>query len=216
MDARQALIEAIVTMREREALLATDRMLEQGVDPLEILEAYREALAEIGRQYEQGRYFLPELILSGEMLKTASEKIKPLLEGRRLEASSLGRVLIGTVEGDIHDLGKDIVVQMLDTSGFEVRDLGINVPARNFVEAARELAPDVIGLSGFLTLAFDAMKSTVEALARAGFAERAKIMIGGGQMDERVRDYVGADAYGKDAVEAVRLCRQWTGKKEIR
>ena len=120
-------------------------------------------------------------------------------------------MLIGTVAGDIHDIGKDIVTFMVDVSGYEVLDLGIDVPVEVFVEKVREFKPQVVGLSGFLTLAFDAMKKTVEALDAAGLRKGVKIMIGGGQMDDEVCKYVHADAYGKDAVAAVNLCRQWIG-----
>jgi len=120
-------------------------------------------------------------------------------------------VIIGTVAGDIHDIGKDIVTFMLEASGFDVLDLGIDVPVSVFVEKTREFKPQVAGLSGFLTLAFDSMKKTVEGLEQAGLRDSLKIMIGGGQMDEEVRKYVRADAYGQDAVAAVYLCRQWMG-----
>jgi len=119
-------------------------------------------------------------------------------------------VLIGTVHGDLHDIGKNIVSFMLDINGFEVRDIGIDVPVERFLEEIRSYRPDVVGLSGFLTLAFDSMKETVEAIGAAGLREGMKIMIGGGQIDETVRGYTGADAFGTNAVEAVNLCRGWT------
>ena len=120
-----------------------------------------------------------------------------------------GKVLIGTVAGDIHDIGTDIVQFMLDVSGYDVLNIGIDVPVAVFVEKIKEFKPQVVGLSGFLTLAFDSMKKTVEAIEEAGLRDDIKIMIGGGQMDDEVRKYVRADAYGKDAMAAVNLCRQW-------
>jgi 5-methyltetrahydrofolate--homocysteine methyltransferase len=120
-------------------------------------------------------------------------------------------VIIGTVEGDIHDIGKNIVTFMLDVNGFEVHDLGIDVPVQRFIDAIKEIQPEVVGLSGFLTLAFDSMKKTIEAIQNVGLRNKVKIMIGGGQIDERVRDYTGADAYGLDAVAAVSLCKKWIG-----
>ncbi len=113
--------------------------------------------------------------------------------------------------GDIHDIGKDIVTFMLDVSGFDVLDIGIDVPVQTFLEKIKEFQPQVVGLSGFLTLAFDSMKKTVEAIEKEGLRDKIKIMIGGGQMDETVKAYVGADAYGKDAVAGVQLCKQWIG-----
>jgi methanogenic corrinoid protein MtbC1 len=127
------------------------------------------------------------------------------------EVERRGKVVIGTVEGDIHDIGKDIVSFMLDVNGFEVLDLGVDVPAQKFTEAIRDFQPQVVGLSGFLTLAFDAMKETVEAIKEAGLRDNIKVMIGGGQIDEQVRQYTDADAYGKNAMMAVKLANDWIG-----
>ncbi|MDE3077395.1 MAG: cobalamin-dependent protein, partial [Chloroflexota bacterium] len=137
-----------------------------------------------------------------------SDIVKPRLT-QEAGQQKLGRIVIGTVEGDIHDIGKDIVTFMLDVNGFDVRDLGVDVPASKFIEAVREFDPQVVGLSGFLTLAYDPMKNTVQALQEAGLREKVKVMIGGGQMDEHIRDYTGADAYGKDAMAAVELAKAW-------
>jgi 5-methyltetrahydrofolate--homocysteine methyltransferase len=131
--------------------------------------------------------------------------------GKDVEIGRSGKVLVGTVQGDIHDIGKDIVVFMLDSAGFEVLDLGIDVPQEKFVETIKKFQPRVVGLSGFLTLAFDSMKATVEAIEEAGLRGQVKIMIGGGQMDDHVKEYCGADAYGADAVAAVSLSRLWIG-----
>jgi 5-methyltetrahydrofolate--homocysteine methyltransferase len=120
-------------------------------------------------------------------------------------------VIIGTVAGDIHDIGKDIVVFMLDVNGFEVLDLGVDVPVQRFVDTIQESGSSVVGLSGFLTLAFQSMKDTIEAIDSAGLRDRVKIMIGGGPIDEQVRSFTGADAYGKDAMAAVELAKSWIG-----
>ena len=120
-------------------------------------------------------------------------------------------MVLGTVQGDLHDIGKNIVTFMLEINGFRVIDLGIDVPIANFIESIKEHKPQVVGLSGFLTLAFDAMKKTVEAINEAGLRNNIKIMIGGGQMDDEIKKYVKADAYGKDAIAAVNLCREWLG-----
>ena len=209
-DQDQALIDAMANMREDEAVRVAQQILQSGEDPLRVLEASREAMAIIGKRFEEGEYFLPELILAGEMLKTISTMAQEKL-GKGVKIDRSGKVLIGTVQGDIHDIGKDIVVFMLDSAGFEVLDLGIDVPHEKFVEAIKEFQPRVVGLSGFLTLAFDSMKTTVEAIREAGLRDQVKIMIGGGQMDEHVKEYCGADAYGADAVAAVSLSRQWIG-----
>lgn len=204
------LVDAIANMREADALRIVREMLDQGESATEVLESCREAMTIVGENYECGSYFLPELIMSGEMLRKIAELVKPKLVGAS-ETKRLGRILIGTVRGDIHDIGKDIVTFMLDVNGFEVRDLGVDVPEEQFVKAIKEFQPRVVGLSGFLTLAFESMKSTVESIAAAGLRDDVKIMIGGGQINEMVKDYTGADAYGRDAMAAVTLSKQWMG-----
>lgn len=206
----QKLIDAIADMREEEALKLVSEMVESGSKPMVILDAVREAMDIVGRRYEEGAYFLPELVLAGEMMNQITAMIKSeLVKAPPVERR--GKVLIGTVEGDIHNIGKDIVSFMLDVNGFEVLDLGVDVTPQKFTEAVREFQPQVVGLSGFLTLAFDAMKETVEAIKQAGFRDKVKIMIGGGQMDDQVRAHAGADAYGKDAMTAVKLAKDWIG-----
>lgn len=205
----QKLIDAITEMREADALRITEEMLDSGTSPLDVLEACRNAMEVIGERFEAGDCFVPELILAGEMLTQVSEIIKPRLE-EAAASRKLGKVVIGTVEGDIHDIAKDIVAFMLDINGFEVTDLGVDVSPQKFVDAVQETSASIVGLSGFLTLAYDPMKDTVAALKNAGLD--VKIMIGGGQIDEHIREYTGADAYGRDAMAAVALARQWTGE----
>jgi 5-methyltetrahydrofolate--homocysteine methyltransferase len=205
------LIDAITEMREEDAQAITDKLLASGASPVAILDDCREAMAIIGQRFEAGECFVPELILAGEMLGQVSAKVKPHLQAQTGGQKKLGRVVIGTVEGDIHDIGKDIVSFMLDVNGFEVKDLGVDVPADKFVQVVKEFKPQVVGLSGFLTLAYDPMKNTVQALKDAGLRDGVKIMIGGGQIDEQIRQYTGADAYGKDAMAAVALSKGWVG-----
>ena len=209
-DNEKQLVEAISEMREDEAFALAKAMLDRGDDPIRVLELCREAMDIVGKRFERQEYFLPELVLAGEMLENIGAIAKPLIQDKSGgEAKKLGRVLIGTVHGDLHDIGKNIVTFMLDINGFEVKDIGIDVPVAKFVEEIREFKPGVVGLSGFLTLAFDSMKETVQAIEAAGLRGQMKIMIGGGQVDEAVRTYTGADAYGSNAVAAVTLCRGW-------
>jgi methanogenic corrinoid protein MtbC1 len=208
----EQLVNAIADMREEEALKLVKEMVEGDSDPMAILDDAREAMDVVGKRYEEGTYFLPELMLAGEMLNQITELVKPKL-AEAPEVETQGKVLIGTVHGDIHDIGKNIVSFMLDVNGFEVRDLGVDVPAQEFVEAIQDFQPQVIGLSGFLTLAFDVMKETVEAIEAAGLRDRVKIMIGGGQINEDIKEYTGADAYGKDAMAGVSLASKWVGAK---
>lgn len=204
------LVHLMADLKEKETIALVKELIKEGTDPTEILDATRAAMDLVGKRFEKEEYFIPDLVMAGEIMKGISEIVKPLL--KKGEASiKKGKVLIGTVAGDIHDIGKDIVTFMLDVSGYDVLDLGIDVPVSTFVEKTREFQPRVVGLSGFLTLAFDSMKKTVEALEEAGLRNHVKVMIGGGQIDDEVRRYVRADAYGKDAVAAVNLCRQWIG-----
>ena len=203
-----ALVEAITDMREEDAVRTANEMLDRGSNPVEVLDSCREAMGIIGQRFEAGDCFVPELILAGEILRQISDVVKPRLT-QAADVKKLGRVVIGTVEGDIHDIGKDIVTFMLDVNGFEVKDLGVDVPAAKFVEVVKDFQPQVVGLSGFLTLAYDPMKNTVAAMRAAGFT--GKVMIGGGQIDEQIRQYTGADGYGKDAMAAVALAKGWMG-----
>lgn len=203
----QELINAMVEMREDDALRLTRDLLDGGTTPMEILDACRGALGVIGEQFEKGEAFLPELMMAGEMMTGISAIIKPRMAKESI-VEKLGKVVVGTVKGDIHDIGKDIVVFMLDLNGFAVTDLGVDVPPARFVEAVKETGAKIVGLSGFLTLAYDPMKDTVAALKAAGLDD-VKIMIGGGQVNEQICQYAGADAYGRDAMAAVALAKDW-------
>jgi 5-methyltetrahydrofolate--homocysteine methyltransferase len=204
----QELIAAITEMREEDALSIANQMLASGSKPLEVLEACRQAMGIIGKRFETGDCFIPELILAGEILGQITAVVKPRMHQGGEEARKFGKIVFGTVQGDIHDIAKDIVVFMLDINGFEVTDLGVDVPPAKFVEAVKQTGATMVGLSGFLTLAYDPMKETVAALKAAGLKD-VKVMIGGGQIDEQIRQYTGADAYGKDAMAAVALAQSW-------
>src|SRR3989304_6068815 len=177
------LVMAIAEIREDDALRMVEDLVKKGGDLEGVLRDCQEAMNIVGEAYEKGDYFLPELIMSGEVLKKISDIVKPRLAGggAATGAAKKGKVVLGTVKGDIHDIGKDIVAFMLDVNGFEVHDLGVDVPEEQFVKAIQEIEPEVVGLSGFLTLAYDSMKTTVEAISRAGLRHKVKIMIGGGQ-----------------------------------
>jgi len=199
-------------LKEQEALDTVKKKLAAGDDPMKILADAREGMAIVGERFGSGQYFIPDLIYSGEILRGIAQLVEPYIKGSKTQIKKLGKVIIGTVAGDIHDIGKDLVTFMLDISGFEVYDLGIDVPVKNFVDKIKETGATVVGLSGFLTLAFDAMKETIDAIKKEGLRDKVKIMIGGGQIDDMVQNYVGADAWGKDAMAAVTLARQWLVK----
>jgi methanogenic corrinoid protein MtbC1 len=203
-------ITLLADLKEDEVIKLVKQRLEAGEEALAILEDSRKAMEVVGDRFAGGQYFIPELVYSGELLKQITELVKPHLV-QSGDTKRLGKVVIGTVAGDIHDIGLNIVDFMLNVNGFEVYNLGIDVPVEKFVEKMKETSAPVLGLSGFLTLAFDAMKDTVEALEAAGLRGKMKIMIGGGQMDDEIRKYAKADAYGKDAMEAVALAKKWIG-----
>jgi 5-methyltetrahydrofolate--homocysteine methyltransferase len=204
------LIYALAELEEAEALRITGERLKTDENPQNILDDARSGMEIVGKRFADGEYFIPDLVYSGEILKEVSALVKPKL-AQAVAQERLGKIVFGTVAGDIHDIGKDIVVFMLDVNGFEVYDLGVDVPASTFVEKIQESGATIVGLSGFLTLAFDAMKDTVAAIAAAGLRDKVKIMIGGGQIDDVIRQYTGADAYGRDAMAGVTLARKWVG-----
>lgn len=204
------LVAAISEIREEEAVHIAQDAIIKGEDPAAILSDCQEAMHIVGDRYEKSEYFLPELIMSGVILKKISDIVKPKMKARTTAKDRIGKgkIVLGTVRGDIHDVGKDIVGFMLDVNGFEVHDLGIDVPEEKFVEAVKKLKPQVVALSGFLTYSYDVMKSIITAIEKAGLRKNIKIMIGGGMIDEIVKNYTTADAYGVDAVAAVRLAKQ--------
>jgi methanogenic corrinoid protein MtbC1 len=204
------LVNALADLKEEEALKIVKDRLNASEEPLKILEDARKGMEIVGKRFADSEYFIPDLVYSGEILKEVTKLVKPKLT-QAAESKKLGKVVFGTVAGDIHDIGKDIVVFMLDVNGFEVHDLGVDVPVQKFVDEIKKTGAPVVGLSGFLALAFDSMKETVEAIKAAGLRDKVKIMIGGGQMSDEIKKYTGADAYGKDAMAGVTLAKKWVG-----
>lgn len=208
------LVAAIVDMQEDAAMSLTRKYLEAGASARGIFNCYQEALEEIGKRYEKQLYFIPELIMSGEMMKAGAEVLKPYLARQEAETGAsdrkkLGKVLMATVQGDIHDIGKNIASMLFELNGMDVRDIGVDVPAERIISEAVAFGADVIGLSGLLTLAFDPMKSVVDTLKEKGLRDKVKVIIGGGQMDEQVCKYVGADAFVTDAVVGIHHVKGW-------
>jgi 5-methyltetrahydrofolate--homocysteine methyltransferase len=204
------LTDAIVGMDEAEAMRLVAAMLEAGADPSDVLEEAKAAMTVLGDKFECEEAFIPELIMGGEIMKGIAGELKPRIKGKAT-TESRGTVVLGTVAGDIHDIGKDVVVLMLDVNGYDVHDLGIDVPIEKFVAAIDEFKPQVVGLSGLLTLAFDSMKATIDGIAAAGKRDQVKVMIGGSPVDEQVCTYAGADGWGRDAAAALRMAAEWTG-----
>lgn len=212
----QELAKLLADLREEKALENTRQRLDSDEDPNVILAEAREGMAIVGERFARGEYFIPELIYSGEILSQITELVRPKLAASSTMIKKKGKIVLGTVAGDIHDIGLNIVELMLDTHGFEVYNLGVDVPVGRFIEKIKETEAPIVALSGFLTLAFDSMKETVKGIEAAGLREKVRIMIGGGQIDDRIRKYTGSDAYGKDAMEAVTLANHWIGANQGR
>lgn len=206
----QQLAELIAKLDEPGALAAVDEALRDQIPPTEILEQARNGMNLVGQKFSEGEYFIPELVFSGEILKEIVKKLEPHLKQGDM-APRTSQIVLGTVAGDIHDIGKNLVKFMLDVSGFGVLDLGVDVPPQQFVEAVRNSGCSVVALSGFLTIAFQSMRGTIEAISAAGLRDKVRIMVGGGQIDEQIFRHIGADAYGNNAMDAVKLAKSWLG-----
>jgi methanogenic corrinoid protein MtbC1 len=203
------LATALADLEEETVLKLAQERMDAGDDPMAILKSCQEGMAMVGKRYEETEYYVSDLIMAGEIFKEAMTVLGPRLKAD--SSGTRGKVVAGTVKGDIHDIGKDIVLTLLKAANYDVLDLGVDVPPQKFVEAVKESGATVVGLSGLLTISFETMKETVAALEAAGLRSRVKVMVGGGPVNEMVRAYVGADAFGADAQAAVTLCNQWIG-----
>lgn len=207
MQEYKALHEAILSGDATTARTTTEKALAAGCDPLELVNRYMvPAMDEVGRRFECNEYFVPELLISARAMKGALELIRPLLIARGDEP--VGRVAIGTVKGDLHDIGKNLVGAMLEGGGFEVIDLGVNVAPEQFVEAVREKRANVVAMSALLTTTMPSMKTTIEALKQAGVREQVKVLIGGAPITQKYADEIGADGYSDNAPSAVALAKK--------
>jgi 5-methyltetrahydrofolate--homocysteine methyltransferase len=205
-----SLTDAILAMDEEGALAIVRDRLDGGEAPEAVLQDAKGAMTALGDKFACEEVFIPELIMGGEIMKGVAAELRPHISADAV-TEKRGTIVLGTVAGDIHDIGKDVVVMMLEVSGYDVHDLGIDVSVEKFVDAIDELQPQVIGLSGLLTLAFDSMKATIDGMATAGRRDQVKVMIGGSPVDEHVCAYTGADGWGRDAAAALSLAAEWTG-----
>ncbi len=201
-------VEEIVELNEETVMEILRDRLAKNEDPMGIMNDVKVAMKKIGDLYANNVYFLPDLIMSGEILRQIFDLVVPKIKDVDTTEKK-GKILLATVEGDIHDIGKDIVKFLLDINGYDVLDLGVDVPAKVIVNKMKDYNPDFVALSGFLTIAYDAMKVTIEKMKDAGLRDAVKIMIGGGVIDERILTYVGADAYGDSAMDAVTIANNW-------
>lgn len=205
------LIEAFINLEEEKVLKVVESLVRAGKDPSEILEACKRAAEIVGEKFSRGEYFLSELVYAGEIFNNVMKIVLPLI---KKEIKPIGTILLGTVQGDIHDIGKNIFKAFAEAAGFKVIDIGVDTPPEKFVEAARIYNPDIVGMSGLLTIAYDAMKRTIEALKEAGLRDKVKVIIGGGRVDENVRRYTGADEWADNAIVGVKKCKQMLGIRD--
>lgn len=212
--ARNSLPALIADLEEEAVLALVQERLAAGDDPLQVLEECNADMRLVDQRYERGEYYVAGLIMSGEIFREVVELVQPLLQPRTSDRPT-GRVLIGTVSGDIHDIGKNILGMLLACHGFEVLDLGVDVPPLEFARQALAKRPDIVGLSGLITASFEMMKETVRVLREQAAAAQVSfpILIGGGMVDEQVCRYVGADYWEKDAMSGVRLCQELMAQK---
>lgn len=172
-----------------------------------VVQACQQGMAIVGDLFEKSEYFVGDLIFAGEILSQTIETLKPILGGEA--AQKIGTIVVGTVEGDLHDIGKNIFVGMAEAAGFDVVDLGIDVPASAFVEKVKEVKPQLVGMSGVLTLSLDSMKSVVNELSQAGLRDGLKVIIGGNPVSADACKYIGADAFTLNAAEGIKICQGW-------
>ncbi len=207
MEDPKPLYDAIVTGDAKASRTITEQSLAAGTDPLTLVNQYMTpAMDEVGRRFESNEYFVPELLLSARAMKAALELIRPLLTARGDQP--VGRVVIGTVKGDLHDIGKNLVAAMLEGGGFEVFDLGVNVAPEKFVATVKEKNAQIVALSALLTTTMPSMKTTIDALTASGLRQQVKVLIGGAPITQKYAEEIGADGYSDNAAEAVALARK--------
>jgi len=202
--------ESVIKGDAKSARSLTEQALASGAEPIQLLNDYLvPAMNEVGRRFECNEFFVPELLLAARAMKASLELLRPILAQRG--TAPIGRAVVGTVKGDLHDVGKNLVVSLLEGGGFEVFDLGVNVPPEKFVAAAREKNAQIVGLSALLTTTMPSMKLTIEAFRTAGLRDQVKILVGGAPVTQRFADDIGADGYGENAPMAVALARKCLG-----
>ena len=213
MEILENIKQAVIDMEVEKTADLTGKALKNGIDPEDLLnKGLAPAMDIVGEQYEKGARYIPEMLASAEAMKGAMELLKPLLT--KAEVKSAGKVVIGTVEGDLHDIGQQLVSMMLEGASFEVHNLGSEVPAERFVDVLNEERPDIVGMSALLTTTMLRMPEVIKALKEAGIRDQVKVMIGGAPVTQEFAKEIGADGYGEDAAAAMKLAKSFM-KREI-
>jgi methylmalonyl-CoA mutase cobalamin-binding domain/chain len=213
MAEKESISQAMSDLNEEKVKELIKKQIADGVPANQILKECQKGMVEIGKKYEEGVYFVSELMYAGEIMKDITAQLEPMLKGAKESEKTIGKVVLGTVKGDIHDLGKDIVGLMLRGVGFEVIDLGVDASPEKFVQAIKDSGATIVGMSVFLTSAYNSATATIEAIKKAGLRDKVSIMIGGGPVTELVRQSTGCDFYGKDAVAGIEFALKVVGAK---
>ncbi|MFX1596401.1 MAG: B12-binding domain-containing protein [Promethearchaeota archaeon] len=209
MSIKDALFESVVELEEQKAYKLVKQLLEENNDPKEIIDILRKAVEVIGEKFNKKEYFLTELVMAGEIFQQSAKILEPALKADAVKETNKGVIVVGTVKGDVHDIGKNIFVTLLKSAGFDVYDLGVDIPPQDFVDKVSETNANVVGYSGLLTIALETMKETTEALKSAGLRDKVKIIIGGLPADEMWMKEAGADAFTDNAFEGVKIVKEW-------
>ncbi len=205
----KTLVEALVVFDRDFVLEQVKNRLDRGEDPLGLVQELQEGMKIVGDRFSSGEYFLSELMMSADLFMQAMRLIEPKLVG--MSQKTIGKIVVGTPKGDIHDLGKNFFITLAKGAGFEVHDLGVDVPVSRFLEAVEEVKPDILGFSALITTAFEPMKEVVDSLKEKDLRDGIKVIVGGGVTTKKVLEYVGSDAQTIDAVEGIKMCRGFMG-----
>ncbi|MHA1862385.1 MAG: cobalamin B12-binding domain-containing protein [Candidatus Thorarchaeota archaeon] len=203
------LTKAMADIEDEQVINLVETQLSEGREPFLILGNLKEGMDIVGKRFSDNEYFLVELVMSADVFQRAMEKLEPALLGSSKKEEKTGKIVIGTVAGDVHYIGKNLVVAFLKSNGFDVYDLGEDVSIEKFIEKLKETNAEILALSGLITITHEVMKQTIEALTQAGIRDKVKVIIGGGDIDQSIVEYTGADAFGKDAMSSVDIARKF-------
>lgn len=207
------LISAVAKLDEDKVLELVRQGLKEGKDPSYLQKQLQLGMEKVGQLYEKGEYFIADLIMAGMICKEVLKIEEMKNDMSKVKVQNKAKILLGTVYGDLHDIGKDVFGGMMESAGFEVYDLGVDVPAKVFVDKVREVQPDILGLSGVLTYVFVSMKDVIDELKKAGLRDKVKVIIGGSAVTKEVCEYIGADNFTDDALRGVEICKSWIDYK---
>lgn len=209
MELEKDLVNAVIDLDENRSYSLVKKMVEEGTDPNKIIEILKKGVEEIGERFSRKEYFLTELVMAGEIFQQSAKILEPVFKSQNKGKKSAGTIVIGTVKGDVHDIGKNIFVTLLQVGGYDVYDLGVDIAPEKFLEKVKEKNANIVAYSGLLTIALESMKKTTELLKANGLRDKVKIIIGGLPVDELWMKEAGADAFTDNAFEGVRIINEW-------